>query len=472
MAARENQGLQIALIIFVILTIILIVTTYMFFSSYQKEKESNKALAVDNTTKDTSARNANEEATLLKSLIGAGASDKTAEVEAQTKKDVETFGKGIPEASRNYRFLVEQLGTELKTANKSIAELTAQNKGLADKIKTDEAAKEAEIAKYKETLDKTAADLKEQRETFGQDRQTITGEKTELANKFAAKRKEHEELAAQSKAQLASLSEDKAKLRGTLDRLNDEKQRAQKANEVPDGKVTWINQVSRTVWINLGADDGLRRQISFSVFDRDDSNPVEGTQKGKIEVVRLIQPHLAEARIVEDNLANPIMPGDHIFSPAWEPGRVEHFALAGFMDIDGDGVDDRQRVRDIISLNGGVIDAEAMDDGKKTGKVTLNTKYVVLGEQPKAKAEGKTDAINAYSEIYDEAKNYGIKTMPVNEFLDYMGYKAQERTVALGRNANSADFKPRLPDGVQRTMPGSIRSKDRRKVPQPTGGSK
>ena len=52
--------------------------------------------------------------------------------------------------------------------------------------------------------------------------------------------------------------------------INDEKSRETKANEVADGKVTWVNQRSRTVWINLGSDDGLRRQTSFSVFSSDD----------------------------------------------------------------------------------------------------------------------------------------------------------------------------------------------------------
>ncbi len=43
MAARENQGLQIALIIFVMLTIVLSVTTYIFFDNYKKEKQERIA---------------------------------------------------------------------------------------------------------------------------------------------------------------------------------------------------------------------------------------------------------------------------------------------------------------------------------------------------------------------------------------------------------------------------------------------
>ena len=38
MAARENQGLQIALIVFVVLTVLLSLTTFVFFRNYQGEQ--------------------------------------------------------------------------------------------------------------------------------------------------------------------------------------------------------------------------------------------------------------------------------------------------------------------------------------------------------------------------------------------------------------------------------------------------
>ena len=71
MAARENQGLQIALIIFVMLTIVLIVTTYLFFSNYSDQRDKAKALAQDNSDKDTKMRQAIAETDDLKNLVGA-----------------------------------------------------------------------------------------------------------------------------------------------------------------------------------------------------------------------------------------------------------------------------------------------------------------------------------------------------------------------------------------------------------------
>jgi hypothetical protein len=471
MAARENQGLQIALIIFVMLTIVLIVATYMFFSSSQAEKEKNKTLVADNSNKDKTARDAVAESEALKNMIGATLTEKADAILAKTKKDMETHSQGIPEANQNYRALVEHLATELGKYKAGNSELTAHAKELADKIKTNDDAEKAEIAKYTATITETAADLEKRRKEFGQDRQGIVDQQTGLATKYAADRKAREELTKKASAEAAALTAENSKLSSLLQNKNDEELRKDKANEVADGKITWVDQRARLVWINVGSADGLRRQTSFSVFSVDDSVAVDPNHKGKIgkgkiEVVRLIDRHLAEARIVEDDLSDPVLPGDQIFSLTWEAGRAEHFALAGKMDIDHDGESDRQRIHELITLNGGVIDEEISDDNKKTGRMSINTKYLVLGDPPTD--EGK---IKYYSDIRSEAQTLGVKVIPVSAFLDYMGYKAEDRTVNLGRNANPDDFKPRLPDGRQRVLPGSATPKDLRKSAPSTKAS-
>jgi hypothetical protein len=465
MAARENQGLQIALIIFVMLTVILIVTTFFFFNSYKGEMEKNKSLATENSQKDTAARTANSESEQYKSIIGAAATDKVDAVQATVKKDLDTYGKTIPEGKQNYHFLVEFLGTELQNANARIADITAHEKELDDKVKSDEASKNPEIAKYTKELADATKDLDSERSKFNQDRKEITANKDQLEKRFDSKRKEHEQLVKESSEKLASMSSDNEKKTALLLAKNEEELRKHKTSEVPDGKITWVDQRTRIVWINLGAADGLRRLITFVAFGGDDTNPVPGTHrgKGKIEVTRLIDRHLAEARIVEDDLSNPLMPGDNIFSDVWEAGRAEHFALAGTIDIDGDGVSDRQKLHDLIALNGGIIDEEVTDSDKKTGEMSINTKYLVLGDPPKDEAKLKN-----YTEIRSEAQTLGVKIIRVKDFVDYLGYKPEDRTVNLGHKANPNDFKPRLPDGVQRTMSSGRTMKDLRKTPAPS----
>ncbi len=326
MAARENQGLQIALIIFVMLTIILIVTTFMFFNYYKTELEKNKGLMTENSQKDKLARDAKTDSDACKTLIGAAETDKVDAIQTAAKKDIETYGKTVPEGKQNYRYLVEFLGTELKNANARIADISAHEKELDEKIKADEAAKVGEIAEYNKKLTDTAKDLETEHAKFSHDRKEITASKDSLEKRFDTKRKEHEVLTKESGEKIATLSAENEKKDTLLRAINDKKREQDKANEVADGKITWVDQRSRTVWVNLGSGDGLRRQTSFSVFDQDDSNPTEASKKGKIEVTRLMERHLAEARIVDDNLSNPLMPGDNIFSPSWEAGRAEHFS--------------------------------------------------------------------------------------------------------------------------------------------------
>ncbi len=63
------------------------------------------------------------------------------------------------------------------------------------------------------------------------------------------------------------------------------------------------------------------------------------SKKGGIEISRILGDHLAEARIVDDNISDPLLPGDVVHTALWTPGVREKFAFTDGMDIDGDGTD-------------------------------------------------------------------------------------------------------------------------------------
>lgn len=86
-------------------------------------------------------------------------------------------------------------------------------------------------------------------------------------------------------------------------------------------------------------------------------------KKAGIEVIRVMDAHLSGANRPRQN-GQSDLPGDRLYTPVWQPGRRLRFALTGFMDIDGDGSNDRELVRNLILLNDGMIDAEQGDDGK------------------------------------------------------------------------------------------------------------
>ena len=207
--------------------------------------------------------------------------------------------------------------------------------------------------------------------------------------------------------------------------------------EVADGRISWVNQ-NGTVWINLGSADSLRRQVTFSVFDADQHDAAKAAKKGSIEVTRLSDEHMAEARITKDDPTNPILVGDNIYSQVWHRGKQLHFALTGVIDIDGDGQSDMQLARELIKLNGGIVDAYLKDDGKIEGEITANTRYLILGDVPDSAL--KSALTEGYHKMSKEAASVGVQTITLPQFLDQMGYKPQDRTIHLGTGAKARDF--------------------------------
>jgi hypothetical protein len=156
---------------------------------------------------------------------------------------------------------------------------------------------------------------------------------------------------------------------------------------------------------------------------------------------------MAEARITKDDPTNPILTGDNIYSQVWHRGKQLHFALTGFIDIDGDGQSDMQLALDLIKLNGGVVDAYLKDDGKIEGKIEANTRYLVLGDVPNSAV--KSALAEKYHEMSKSAAEKGVQTITLAQFVDQMGYKPQDRTIHLGTGSTARDFPPRQESSVE-----------------------
>jgi hypothetical protein len=208
------------------------------------------------------------------------------------------------------------------------------------------------------------------------------------------------------------------------------------------------------VYIDRGRGDGLRRQATFSVYAGETTDLSKTGKKGSIEVIQIVGDHLAEARITEDRISDPLLPGDKIYTPVWRPGEQRHFAMAGVMDVDGDGRDNRKLVRDLITMNGGVIDAELNEHDKQVGAITSATRYLVEGGPPDPRIN--PDGHKNYSAMIDEAKKLDVEKISLAELLNRMGWKSPSQVIRFGVGGNSGTiakpaglpgetFKPRQP---------------------------
>jgi hypothetical protein len=82
------------------------------------------------------------------------------------------------------------------------------------------------------------------------------------------------------------------------------------------GEVRHVDQQRNTVWINLGAADGIKASTKLWVFrpGNVDTSPI-----GRIEVTRILHDHLSQARVLQSVLRDPIRPGDVVAEPVHAP---------------------------------------------------------------------------------------------------------------------------------------------------------
>ena len=198
---------------------------------------------------------------------------------------------------------------------------------------------------------------------------------------------------------------------------------------------------TQLVWINRGEADSLRKGTTFSVYKQVNKGVARGVEeiKGSIEVTRVggdLGPHQAEARITRSKITEPIVPGDPIYTPLWRPGLKEKFAFVGLVDLDNDGVSDRDVLHELVDATDSQIVDEVDDKGQRhppTGNMAVSTKFLVIGKIPDA-SQSKPNEVEAAKKIAEwktkmvtEAQENGVRVVSMEDFLNYIGYDAGRR---------------------------------------------
>lgn len=135
MAKRENQGLHIALISFVILSVLLIVTTYYFWSRSRhlmSEVENEKK---QKTELNSQMRQAVDESTELKRFIGFPPETGIEAITEDFSNQMITYGGSLAEVDRNYKDLPKHLMSTIQQRHQRISELSAEIRTLTAEFK-------------------------------------------------------------------------------------------------------------------------------------------------------------------------------------------------------------------------------------------------------------------------------------------------------------------------------------------------
>lgn len=474
MAARESQSIQIALILTFILTVILAVTVGWLWTGWTDEvlktKAANKERDDANRKYDISEHRTQVYRFMVEGpfpdsagnlVTRARVDSRATDIEAEygdpdalktfkeIKKSLEdfdtdmtTYMHDVDAAEHSYRKLPDHLEAAIRRENNTyLSQLTDSNNNRQAKTAAEDRAKTSQ-AEYQNKVVQADKKLNDELTKYQKEREARDTQKRAQQKDYDAVVKKAENDAKVSEAE-------KDKLVKTIDQLNNvlavrkaKDERRSKFFEVADGQITLVNSRRGTVWINLGSADGLRVLTNFGVYDFQEDGVMRNEEevKATIEVTKVIDQHLSEARITDDELKNPILPGDQIHTPAWQAGTAVHFALVGFFDLDDDGESDRERVRNLIASTGGIIDAEVFPDGTKTGKITARTRYVVKADYEKLASS------RGFHDLMQEIQAHDVEQIGLDSFLNYIGWKRETFWVSLGRDAEAKDFIKGLTD--------------------------
>lgn len=305
-----------------------------------------------------------------------------------------------------------QLNDQLKKLTESVAAREQQFQQTAEQLQKQYQALEQQTATNREAWNAQVEDLKKRLESAG----TTAG--NQLNQERQARVKLEQQLEQKDK-RVNELLESLASYRPAAGQTS--------VLQMADGTIVRAVAGSGLVYISLGAQDGVKPGMTFSVYSK--SRPVAENGKGKasIEVVSVFD-RTSEAKVTSTTRGDPILEGDVIVNPVYDKQRQLNFAVAGDFDLDFDGIvddPDGQKVAGLIERWG----------GKVMQSVDTRTDFVVLGNPPMQPPKLAADAddasrqrgvqleaaYKAFESIKNEARSLSIPIMTRTQFLRFIG---------------------------------------------------
>ena len=432
--AKQHGKFLYPLILFIFLFLLSTVLAILFYVR-QDEKSTALMAARRKYTEMVKKNRKNQEIieNLVMKIAGQSVSDKVAIARADNALNL-PFSKEY--ANLGLAPAIERLDSALADAKKRIKELEAKIGALNEEI----GKKNEEIAKIKQEMLNEVADAQKKLEEAVKKFQADLKRKDEQLkrrdemNKQAIKKRDERIAALAAELDNKTLEIQKLKLR--IAKLEEKWRKARaKAGSISemiarkaDGKIIRVFPDERLCYINLGREDNVMPGLPFSVYSKETGIPSSGEGKAKIEVINVGET-TSECRIVEWDRTEPIMPGDLIANIAFDRTRTYKFVVEGEFDLYGTGRPDplgNEKIRSLIKRFG----------GKVLDSVSVDTDFVVMGDEPQRPPTPGEDAppavwqiyknklkeYNHYQQVKEMAISLRIPILNTNRFLAFTGY--------------------------------------------------
>ncbi len=381
---------------------------------------------------------------------------------------------------------IEDLNTKLAQAN----DLAKRANNDATRDKTTVAALQDT---YRKDLDNVKATAVKDRTMEEEDRKNVRIELDRLGKENADLRKSQEEELKKERAEIGKIKAELVVWQEKANRLTKDLALARKRgmdapkNWRADWKIIQLDKRdSNLAYINLGSADNVQEQLTFSVHGLDLNQKPLPSSKGNVEVLNVIDRHLSQVRItdVKNRARDPIMEDDVLFNPVWDPNLKRHVAIAGLVDLTGEGRDGLQEFMRNLERMGVVVDAwtdrNALDKPKGKG-ISYQTDYLILADGIDYLPE-TANTQNLRKEIGDRilemkkvAEEHGVQVLGFRQYLDKIGYRLPrgiDRTPIYRPTTQPVEAKePGKEPGKEPMMPPPDKPKEPAKDPKaPPGG--
>ncbi len=366
-------------------------------------------------------------------------------IEDQFAKDMSYFGAEVEPLNRNYPALPDYLVTAIRSRN----EQYGMARDEATKIKTDADADIENARNQQQLAEQQRADANKKVATlsqqFDEDRARMNVDNENNRDKLTKTSQEFDTFRQTSRNESNQLTQKNQQMQGTIDtqKLQLNQLRADKF-ETTQGEIRYVVAGGNVVTVNLGSADALRPGVTFGVIAGDETRLQDAKVKATIQISQVQGPHLAQGRVVaRPDISSPIIPGDKIFSPFWAPGRVVRIAIAGDIDIDGDGRNDNNAIKGQILAAGAEVAAEISSTGAISGQLDPTIRFLVVGEDPTVgDSDRNAQIIATMGNVKTRAAELGLSVIPAWKLEAYLKTIDDTVTTPLGSAVRASDFPP------------------------------
>ncbi|MEL7472520.1 MAG: hypothetical protein AAGK04_04320 [Planctomycetota bacterium] len=461
MAARTGAsiGVGITITILGLLTLTLFVLTLIFYGQMNRAKRDLQATQ-DDVTRFVRADERERDDIRV---IADDASSNGKSVVAHLRDELQGTMNRVTGLRRETLPLLEAKLDQIEGAgpatpllevidrrDRQIARLTEERNNARDERDVAQADLSTEVAKisgiearHDETVATLNSKIEQYREEVDRYRQGVQLAEDDYDRAIDVVNEEAAERVSEVRTLAEDLERDNLVLQDQIKALRADRQqdifRGDPEEALVDGRIVAVNGADGTVSIGRGLRDKVVLGMTFSVYPtpaaiRPNAETGEYPDgKASIEVIDVDQAS-STCRILFERAGNPIVSGDIIANPVYDPRKVYTFVVFGNFDVNRDGRATPQEASEIRALVAGW-------GGELTDELTGNVDFVVLGDppvlppQPPSSAPIEviqqyvrlSEARQRYDELQQGAQQTSVPVLNENRLYTLLGRRVSSR---------------------------------------------